>query len=47
MMMGNHVTTSTFMTQLPWPCAASWFMHDKTDWWIKYSALVGIDINTV
>ena len=29
---GDHVTTSTFMTQ--WPCITLLFMHDQTDPWV-------------
>jgi len=43
MMIGNHVTTSTLMTQ--WLCIATSFMHDKPDWWVEYDALMGIDMS--
>jgi len=43
LMMRNHLMTSTFMMHRP--CMASFFMHDKMDWWVEYNARVGIDIS--
>ena len=43
MMMGNQVTTSTFMIQQL--CTASLFMHDKPDWWIECYARMSINLS--
>ena len=41
-MMGNHVSTSTFISQ--WLRAAKLFMHVKPDSFVEYNTRTGIDM---